>query len=638
MGNARIALGTRMGGALAFIALLFLLPLLLGCGDIILRIPQTPPSQSPPSGPPPSAAQDGDVSLSPRYAALGQGGSLHFNATVIGGGAVVWSVDGIPGGNPTVGTVDATGQYAAPASIAQSVNVAVTAALAASPASNYATSIVSLIQPGVVRETINPQVATYSMYLPAPGNVTIDFGPTAAYGLTTWTQTTPSSNGGEVTIYVAGMLGSAQYHMQAQVVLNDGATFTDIDHAFTTGAPPATSPVVVSSPGGAAPQSGIEIFDTLVPHEAAQAFATDLAGNAIWTYTYAGPISDLIQPIRQLPNGNFLVQISYASSAAVSGALPPPNTLDEVREVDLAGDTIWSLTEKQVAGALAANSALSAQLSGLQLGSLHHDVLPLPNGHLVLLLSATKSFTNLPSYPGTTNVLGDVLVDVDQNFNPDWVWNSFAQLDINRHPYLFPDWTHSNALLYSADDHNLLLSIRHQNWIVKIDFEDGAGSGNILWRLGEGGDFTLKGGIDPTDWFYAQHGPSYFSPNTTGVFTLGVMDNGDDRQFPSGTTCGAAGAPPCHYSAADILQVDESKMVATLIQNYAPPSTYSFFGGNVAPLANGFFEVDFCSIKSGSIVQDLQIGTQNPLWQASTPGAYQYRTDRLPSLYPGVQW
>ncbi len=39
-----------------------------------------------------------------------------------------------------------------------------------------------------------------------------------------------------------------------------------------------------------------------------------------------------------------------------------------------------------------------------------------------------------------------------------------------------------------------------------------------MWRLGEGGDFKLVNATDPTDWFYAQHGMSYFTPNTTGVF------------------------------------------------------------------------------------------------------------------------
>lgn len=47
--------------------------------------------------------------------------------------------------------------------------------------------------------------------------------------------------------------------------------------------------------------------------------------------------------------------------------------------------------------------------------------------------------------------LGDVLIDLDQNFNPLWVWNAFDHLDVNRHPMNFPDWTHGNAILYSAE-------------------------------------------------------------------------------------------------------------------------------------------------------------------------------------------
>jgi hypothetical protein len=619
--------------AVSLSATALLLFLVSGCGYEVTMLPPAP-VKTPPSNPPPEAAQQGSVTISPRYAALGQGGSLQFHATVAAGGAVEWMVDDVPGGNATIGTVSASGVYMAPATLAQSENVTVTAALASSPNMNYATSVVSLIQPGVVTPTINPQVATYSIYLPAPGSVTINFGPSSAYGLATWTQTTPSPNGGEISIFVAGMLGLTPYHMQAEVVLDDGTTFTDVDQTFTTGTPPSTASVVASSQSGGTPQPGIELFDAVFPAKQAEAFATDLSGNVIWTYSYAGSADDVVQPIRLLSNGHFLVQISYASSASLIGERVPAGALDEVREVDLAGNTIRSVTRQQLA------NALTMQGNTIVLGSLHHDVLELPNGHLVLLLTTSQSFQNLPGYPGTTNVLGDVLVDVDQNLTPDWVWNSFDYLDVNRHPYLFPDWTHSNSLLYSTDDHNLLLSIRHQNWIVKIDFQDGTGSGNILWKLGEGGDFSLEGGTDPTDWFYAQHGFSFFSANTTGVFKLGVMDNGDDREFPSGIVCGASGAPPCHYSTASILQVDESTKTATLIGHYiAPASMYSFFGGNVDPLANGDFEANFGSVTTGAVVDEFNgIGAQQIVWQAKTPNAYQYRVERLPSLYPGVQW
>jgi arylsulfate sulfotransferase len=611
----------------------FLVGLLVisGCGaDVFYTITPIAPVA------PPVATQSGSVSIAPQYAAVGPGGSLQFKATVSGTGGVQWLVNGVAGGNATVGTVDANGNYTAPKSFGQPENVVVTAALADSAQTNYATAVVSLMTSGVVSDTGNPQVASYSISLPAPGSVYVEFGDSEAYRFPTSAQTTSLQNGGQVTVLVAGMRANTVYHMRAQVVLNDGATFMDTDHTFTTGQPPMSAAVEVTAAAGATPQPGIEMFDTLKPYEAAQAFATDLDGNVIWTYSYSGSPQDIVQPIKMLPNGHYLIQISYASSISVQkGGIVIPGTLDEVREVDLAGTTIRLVTALQL------SKELSAQEPGLQLRSLHHDVLALPNGHLLLLFSVSKTFTDLPGYPGTTNVLGDELVDVDQNFTPDWEWNSFDHLDVNRHPYLFPDWTHSNALLYSPDDHNVLLSVRHQNWIIKIDFEDGKGSGNILWRLGEGGDFRLEGGTDPTDWFYAQHGISFFSPNSTGVFELGVMDNGDDRQFPSGVTCGVGAAPPCLYSTASVLQVDETKGSATLVKHYVPPGAiYSFFGGNINPLANGDMEANFCAAAPGSLVQELQgeDGAEQVIWQALTPGTNQYRADRLPSLYPGVQW
>ena len=604
---------------------------LTGCGsNVYLTIVPKGPIASPPV-----ATQNGSVTIAPRYAAVGLGGGSQFTATVSGGGAVQWSVNGVVGGNQAVGLVDANGHYSAPTTLQQPENVVVSAVLPNSSQTNYATSVVSVVLTGVVSATANPQVASYSITLPAPGTTYVEFGESDTYGLPTSAQSTPQQLGGTMTLLVAGMRANTPYHMRAQIVFSDGATFTDTDQTFNTGQPPQSAVVTATTSAGSTPQPGIEMFDTLRPQEDAQAFATDLKGNVIWTYSYKGSAEDLVQPIKMLPNGHFLVQISYASSIPVKKGTVFPGTLDELREVDLVGNTIRSLTREQIA------TALAVQGYSLTVGSLHHDVLPLPNGHLLLLLSTSKMFTDLPGYPGQTNVLGDLLVDVDQNFSPDWVWNSFDHMDVNRHPFLFPDWTHSNALLYSTDDHNVLLSVRHQNWIIKIDFEDGKGSGNILWRLGEGGDFSLNAGIDPTDWFYAQHGPNFFSSNTTGVFKLGVMDNGDDRQFPTGVICGIGGAAPCHYSTGMVLQVDEATKSATIITHYFPPgSIYSLFGGNVDPLANGDLEVDFCADPQGALVQELREinGVQGVVWQAVTAGANQYRADRLPSLYPGVQW
>jgi arylsulfate sulfotransferase len=274
--------------------------------------------------------------------------------------------------------------------------------------------------------------------------------------------------------------------------------------------------------------------------------------------------------------------------------------------------------------------------------SFHHDVLALPNGHWVILADYAKGYSNLAGYPGNTAVEGDAIVDVDAQGNPDWVWNTFDHFDVNRHPMNFPDWTHSNNMLYSADDHNLLLSMRHQNWIVKIEFLDGAGSGKVLWRLGEGGDFKLAGGVDPTDWFYAQHGMNYASANTTGVWRMVLMDNGNDRMFPSGpVNCSpfAGPLPTTCYSTMPVLDMDETAMTATIVKHYKPgPSSFSYFGGNADALANGDYEVTFAGTPKGGLVQELDPTTLQVVWQGATQGALQYHVLRWGSLYPGVQW
>ena len=361
-------------------------------------------------------------------------------------------------------------------------------------------------------------------------------------------------------------------------------------------------------------------------------------GNIIWSYLYQGATVDLIQGMQMLPNGDILMLISYLSSVTVNGTL---GVVNDVREIDLAGNTVRDISMDDLNSKLAASNLRDADGNAYKFKSFHHSVLALPNGHWVMLTTYNKTYTNLPGYPGTTSVIGDAIVDVDQNNNPDWVWNTFDHLDVNRHPMNFPDWTHSNDLAYSSDDHNLLLSIRHQNWIVKINFLDGAGSGNVMWRLGEGGDFKLAGGTDPTDWFYAQHGLSFFTPNTTGVFRLGLMDNGNDRIFPTGQVfCKpfAAVNASC-YSTVPVLEVNENNMTATLVTHYAPPPSYfTFFGGNAELLSNGNIHANFCAAPSGAIVEELNPQTMQVVWRGTTPKADQFHAYRWPSLYPGVQW
>jgi arylsulfate sulfotransferase len=597
------------------------------------------PNATVPSGPG-IPSQSGSVTISPTYVALAPGQKFQFTASSSTGGQIEWLVNSTGGGRPETGKIDTTGSYIAPSVVSQGINIAVTAALASSPAQNYATAVVALVPAAQVScpvSATSPLVAAYSIDLPSAGKVSVGFGKTTDYGRNTW-EVRSGSNGGSVKVLVAGMMAKTLYHMRARVALDNGASYTDADHTCTTGTPAPTTPVQTTTANGATPQPGIEVWNTAIPSNVLQAFATDLDGNVIWSYQYQGSVADLIQGIQQLPNGYMLMLISYLSSITVTNTV---GLVNEIREIDLAGNTVRSLTMDQMNQKLASSNLRDADGNVYNFRGLHHSVVALPNGHWVMLADYRKSYTNLPGYPGTTPVLGDVVIDVDQNGDPDWVWNTFDHLDINRRPMNFPDWTHSNGLLYSADDQNLLLSIRHQNWIIKIDFEDGQGSGAVMWRLGEGGDFKLIGGSDPTDWFYAQHGASFFSPNTTGVFRLGLMDNGNDRIFPSGQVSCKPLAPTTSncYSTIPVLEVNETNMTATLVTHYAPPPSYfTFFGGNAELLPNGNIHANFGSTVSGGIVRELNSQASQVIWQGTTASGDQLHTYRWPSLYPGVQW
>ncbi len=476
--------------------------------------------------------------------------------------------------------------------------------------------------------TGNPMVAQYTVSAPAGSSVAVQFGLDTNYGLTTSSTTVPAGTT-NVTILVAGMKANSPYHMRAVTTLADGTQDFDPDRVFETGAPPSgRSPsIAVSTPSGGTPMAGVEVA-SLNPGMGSQknnleVVALDPAGDIIWYYDYDATLG-VAQPIKLLPNGHFLM-VLFVGASGPGGV---------VREVDLTGKTIQEFTVADL------NTWLSAANITWTANAIHHDFVELPNGHLLLLVNINKDYSDLPGYPGTTTVLGDAVVDLDQNFNPVWTWSSFDHLDVNRHPMQFPDWTHSNAILYSADDGNIVLSMRHQSWILKIDYANGTGTGNVLWKLGYQGDFTLLDSTTPADWFFAQHFANIISPNTTGDIQVAMFDNGDNRVLDSsGTTCGSAGAAAC-YSRPAIFEVNETALTAQVQWFYIVP--YSFWGGVIQELPNNdmFFDITTpADNPTGARVMEVtQEASPQVVWQVDVNGQNSYRTIHLPSLYPGVQW
>jgi hypothetical protein len=253
-----------------------------------------------------------------------------------------------------------------------------------------------------------------------------------------------------------------------------------------------------------------------------------------------------------------------------------------------------------------ANIPLPAAVGSACLTSFSHDMIVMPNGGYAVIGSMEKIFP--PGTQGDTtglnvDILGDAIIVLDPNMNPLWYFDSFqhdgggTQLDITRPailgetcavnqggcPILFlagtpgvtplaKDWMHSNSLQYRSSDGDIIMSSRDQDWVFKVDYNNGAGTGDLVWRMGVDGDFTFNNtGANAYPWFSHQHDAGF---ETTGVFD--VFDNGNTR-----ITLEGGG-----YSRGMALTVNETALTVTpvLSQNLG---YYSLALGSAQLLSNG---------------------------------------------------
>jgi len=461
-----------------------------------------------------------------------------------------------------------------------------------------------------VNATSHPLVARYTVRASEPATIFVEFGRDSSYGRTTWSQKISAANG-STDILVAGMQASQTYHMRGVIQGDDGQLFSDTDHTFQTGSvpDPAAIPVLSMEKFGT-PTPGVEMLDLVVPNGQLLTTVFDLDGNLIWYYSYDKSLG-LAYSFRPMPNGTFLI---------LAGT-------QHLREVDLTGTVVADLTPTDL------NQRLIAASFVQQVTGFHHDAVALPNGHVVVICEEQRT---VPVNGVNTAVRGDAIIDLDPALNPVWVWSAFDHLDPNRHPMDPVDWTHSNALLYSPADGALILSMRNQHWVLKLNYDNGKGDGNVKWKLGPDGDFHLTNGTDE-DWFFGQHFPNFAEGETgSSPFRLALFDNRATNQ--DGSMC-ASTTGTC-FSRALLLRIDEATMAAT-IEWQDKLDQYSLFGGSILSFSSGHSEFALSNpfgASLGSLVTEVTRYDNSVIWQMTIQDQYAYRAFRVPSLYPGVQW
>lgn len=481
----------------------------------------------------------------------------------------------------------------------------------------------------VITPTANPLVALYSVPPGSEGTVHVEFA--VAGDNPTWQSTNelPSVPSRSTNFFVAGMLPSTTYEMRD--VFSDGTTSSPL--LFTTGSLPSNlsfPTFTVQQPPG----PGSDLDEGLIFHQfgspatnsnAPNPLATDLNGNIVWYY-------DVSQSgLTHTYAGQSLVAGGTVLLLGVDPYAPLPATLDVLREIDLAGNTVRETNL----------DAVNAQLNAQGYHSIYtftHDVERLPNGDTAVI-APTERTIDVNGTP--TEYVGMTILVLDKNFQVSWVWDSFDHLDVNRGPILgeilqsggadqltaatpvLPavDWLHINAVSWSPEDGNLVLSLRNQDWVIKIDYENGLGDGHVIWRLGQGGDFTVNS-TDPNPWFSGQHDAHYIDDSTIILF-----DDGNTRRASN----------PTADSRGQVWKLDEQTMTATLVVNI-DLGNYSGALGSAQRLSNGNYSFDsgFQGAAPHQIGQSIEVRPDGSVAYVLQVKGTEYRSFRMQTLYEGT--
>jgi arylsulfate sulfotransferase len=539
----------------------------------------------------------------------------------------------------------------------------------------------------VVAATENPLIALFSApACPAGSNMRVSFqeqSKAKPATTTNWVKCHPPHT---MTFEIAGMYPTTTYEMASQT-LTSGKVTTGTPLNFTTKALPAgivfpTFKVIV--PAG----SKTDTADSVLLHDVVQFVggsepdvATDLAGNILWYYYVKGNSPLITRPL----TGGSILTIQYGP------AWNPASQKDQLLcQIDLAGNITRETNTGVIQQELLAMGATDAQACNLIpspapigaacLGAFHHDAIQtLPNGYTAALVDIEKIFP-IGSQGDTSglpvDIIGDMIIVLNTNWQVVWYFDSFQhaggapQLNINQPaalgefcvvdepgcPPVFllgtgiapqaKDWLHGNSLYYWAADtvggasNDIVFSARNQDLVMKIDYNNGSGTGNILWGMGPCGQFTFNNIYnDPWPWFSGQHEVGI---ENTGAGPLSLFDNGNTRvSAPSGqgSSLGCLPGVGSGDSRGMALTIDETTMQVTPVMS-VDMGVFSTALGSAQLLSDGnwFFLAGEVPITL-SVVDSYSIeilptpGTDTGTQVLNLQGPQHYRGWQMPSLY-----
>ncbi len=330
---------------------------------------------------------------------------------------------------------------------------------------------------------------------------------------------------------VIGLRSDTTYHLTVRAHSKSGevAEATDRLEFNTPPLPADFPPIEVVSCVPEKREPGYIIFSASfgamnkLPEKPGFLVAIDRLGQIVWCHRETSPIYD----VRRLANGN----LAYATHDA------------RLIEIDMLGTVqhTWYPTGKFKDG-LPGGTAVATD-------EIHHAFWPMESGNFLMLSIEQLEFDDWPGSdqdPAAPRAPAKVIGDTIIEFQPDGAvineWKLSEILDPERICYgsFAPfwarkgykdtyDWSHANGLTYDPKDDSILVSVRHQDAVIKFS----RSTGELIWILGDHGNWTapwsdkLLTSKGELAWQYHQHNVSITRDGGVMVF-----DNGTGRALP----------------------------------------------------------------------------------------------------------
>ncbi len=392
-------------------------------------------------------------------------------------------------------------------------------------------------------------------------------------------------------------------------------------------------------------EPGVTLFDPIRLGPGSSGFGLVVAvnewGEPIWYYRSSESISDA----RRMDNGNLLL-------LGTTGAI----------EIDMLGNTIdrWYPD---------ARGNVNTAGKPVEDDTFHHEIYETRLGDFFVLSTELRrvagyptSDTNIDAPRAAANVVGDVITEFAYDGSILHSWHLLDLLDPLRIGFdslgttrnvTYPeapggtrDWSHGNAVIEDKRDGSIIVSTRHQDAIVKIDRK----TGGLVWILGTPDgwnapwDRCLLKPVGALEWPYHQH-----APEITPQGTILVFDNGNFRHRPFD------GLSDQNYSRAVEYSVNEQDMTVSQVWSYGGPGSEMFFSSALGdadwlPATGNVLITDGARVSPGPpatqwarIVEVTHTPLPEKVFElivrdapgAAVSGWSLYRSERLPSLYPG---